>query len=95
MRCLKCKSQMMDNDKMFRKLTDAELERVRRAPKTGWRKSKWPLKDMAVGDEVIIRKGEYGKSNPQVYAHTYGRAHGKKFFTETIDLDVYRIVRTF
>lgn len=57
-------------------------------------KPKWPLSDMDVGQSVEIRHGDYGKSPPQTYAHSYGRQSGKKFKTERIkESAAFRITR--
>ena len=55
--------------------------------------SKWPMRKMRVGDVVTVKRGEYGDSNPQIYAHSYGKQSGKKFATKEIAPETYRIVR--
>lgn len=45
------------------------------------KRKKWPFADMNVGDVIEIKYGEFGKSNPQTYAHTFGKQSGMRFKT--------------
>lgn len=53
----------------------------------------WPFYTMTVGQTVVINQGQYGKSNPQTYAHTVA-AQSNMTFTTTKQGDDYYITRT-
>ncbi len=75
---------------IFEKATADEMAKVGRRGA----KAKWPLGEMSVGDAVTIENGQYGKSSPQNYPHTYGQKRGMTFSITKVSGTSYRIVRT-
>lgn len=73
---------------MFEKATAEDYVGMARGAKP-----KWPMAMMEVGDKVIIKHGQYGKSNPQIYPHIYGHQTGKKFMTKTMDDRSIMVIR--
>lgn len=55
-------------------------------------KSKWPLASMLVGEKITVETGQYGKADPQIYPHNYGKKYCKKFTTRR-DGSTYHITR--
>jgi hypothetical protein len=53
----------------------------------------WPFYSMKVGQTIIMKQGQYGKSNPQTYAHTVA-AQSNMRFTTSKQCDDYYITRT-
>jgi hypothetical protein len=53
----------------------------------------WPFYSMKVGQTIIMKQGQYGKSNPQTYAHTVA-AQSNMRFTTSKQGDDYYITRT-
>lgn len=53
----------------------------------------WPFYTMTVGQTVVIKQGQYGKANPQTYAHTAAAQSNMTFTTNKQGDDCY-ITRT-
>jgi hypothetical protein len=82
------KTRMLRGDLVIWRLRETELSN---RPTPG-SKSKWPLAGMALGEKITVEIGQYGKADPQIYPHNYGKKYGKKFTTRR-NGNTYHITR--
>jgi hypothetical protein len=83
------KSRTRMGNLLIWRITDCDILAKRKSGAT----PSWPFYSMKVGQTVTMKQGQYGKSNPQTYAHTVA-AQSSMTFTTSKHGDDYYITRT-